>query len=696
MLKSSRFLNKFGFFIFAILPCAVWAGADEENLSQEELERSAVFKLFDGVKAEEIFVRKSPRDLETKFSDITRFINERTRSGLGSSTVRIPFGRSPEAKVTDLLNPRFVGTVTSPGLGLQQQTLGFGGIGFQLDGEPSVSAAGTKVTFSSTAGAPEIFAAYTPNLDQLELIAWNAERMRYDFFLIKNFSSDNLRRIEAPKRQDCISCHQNETAHFTRLPWNETGTINNRLAQAMSNAHALADVLKKIGLEANSANIDKLANASNANDLIARLKTLKGVSASDGEMIQEIEDLVRSNQVLSSIGQGGFGGTVSDSGAFNIDSNVRLANQRLQAAKVCKSLCAEGDVSCRKALLTAALLPTQGTFVAQVNSFNGGFLAPPLAVNASQQKAATAGIERTLSALKKVWPEDGFSVVSSVLPDRDPLKGGEVEYLFAPDPQAFVKATQDGAITPRGPFNAEPSTNTLQKDAVSTRGLLHYSEFGTRNAPAQAFGPTVDIIAGQSRDPQASPLFPRPRVSAMSAEEFLVNDSLKNFLLGDCFGINPELVASIRKLGPSSIEEIVLGPGEKAISHLLAEKWPRPARLDEVLQAQFNALQDTRRQQLQAAFAKQGETAVLVDELPKDEVHRLVQEKCASCHGPDGRRQRLPLDNLEALAGYKGVEGGLVNYLKDGTMPPAKSPQLTASEKAALLKTLEGVAGQEK
>lgn len=150
-------------------------------------------------------------------------------------------------------------------------------------------------------GAPyRVFLGYTPKAEQLEVIAWNWQRRRFDFFFVEDYAAGKTARVVTPPRELCTACHQGGGPIFAVAPWNES-TLNGTV---------------KRQVEAQSE------------DPFSRW--LVGLGEGSGRM-----------RVSPAV----------------IDFEVRQSTRMLQSQRVCASACG-GDLECRKGLLLAALFET--------------------------------------------------------------------------------------------------------------------------------------------------------------------------------------------------------------------------------------------------------------------------------------------------------------------------------------------------
>lgn len=68
--------------------------------------------------------------------------------------------------------------------------------------------------------AGNIFFGYSKPADQLEVISYNFEAGRYEFQIIKDFSSDP--KVYYVNRSKCLTCHQGQAGIFSRSVWPDT------------------------------------------------------------------------------------------------------------------------------------------------------------------------------------------------------------------------------------------------------------------------------------------------------------------------------------------------------------------------------------------------------------------------------------------------------------------------------------------
>jgi hypothetical protein len=164
----------------------------------------------------------------------------------------------------------------------------------------------TLMLWKDTAGvAPyRLFVGYTPNAQELEVIAWSWPKRQFDFLLVQDYADGKTPRVVAPPRELCMACHQSGGPIFAVAPWNES-TLNSTIqAQVVAQAEdGLSTYL--LHLPSNDTRI-------------------------------------RVNPAV-------------------LDFQVRESTSALQEQALCANACG-GDLECRKGILLAALLDTIDPF----------------------------------------------------------------------------------------------------------------------------------------------------------------------------------------------------------------------------------------------------------------------------------------------------------------------------------------------
>lgn len=110
--------------------------------------------------------------------------------GQGIDFFRIPYGRSLVRAHTNSAHPRYVTEFSYLSAGLSGGFL------------------------------PLLYLGFTPNTHQIEAISWNDLQRRYEFYVVENYGSSEV-RVVRPNRATCTACHQNGGPIFPRAPWSE-------------------------------------------------------------------------------------------------------------------------------------------------------------------------------------------------------------------------------------------------------------------------------------------------------------------------------------------------------------------------------------------------------------------------------------------------------------------------------------------
>lgn len=86
----------------------------------------------------------------------------------------------------------------------------------------------------------KFFWAYLEPKDQLEVISYNEELGRFEFQVVKNYSSPNPQVLYAP-RAKCLSCHQSHSPILSVSPWNDSASEGNFFRRLLVARHFAAD-----------------------------------------------------------------------------------------------------------------------------------------------------------------------------------------------------------------------------------------------------------------------------------------------------------------------------------------------------------------------------------------------------------------------------------------------------------------------
>jgi hypothetical protein len=67
-----------------------------------------------------------------------------------------------------------------------------------------------------------LYLAFTPKAEQIQVIAWDWNKHRFEFMLVEDYAPGKVARIQTVNRAICTSCHQGGGPIFSRSPWGET------------------------------------------------------------------------------------------------------------------------------------------------------------------------------------------------------------------------------------------------------------------------------------------------------------------------------------------------------------------------------------------------------------------------------------------------------------------------------------------
>jgi len=158
---------------------------------------------------------------------------------------QIPF---PPEKIIDYLNAKeipFLATIFPHGRSLERKITDYS--------NPRVLLQFSVPTESFPFESNEIFIAYTPGNEELQIIARNHETDVFDFKLVTQYGPGKKPLVQNPfSRGLCISCHQNHGPIFPEQPWSESDA-NDAIASKLKSAPNLIPLASKI-LFSNSIN----------------------------------------------------------------------------------------------------------------------------------------------------------------------------------------------------------------------------------------------------------------------------------------------------------------------------------------------------------------------------------------------------------------------------------------------------------
>lgn len=217
----------------------------------------------------EEFMKSYNKEPES-FSEFIQDLNTDQFEGLARTNVlSFPVSRSLQKGKTSYKFPRQVVSVNVP---VSQQTAVIPN--FNNNGQ----------------NEPQIFIGYAPEAGSLEVISWNPNKRKYEFFQVEDFGPGQKPKLIKSDEKTCLKCHQSGGPIFTHFPWSEsTQTPDSNVA---------------------SRHQEKLKEAE------------KNLTAEELKLKQ-----------FSSANNFNFSG-----GIFGFDGEVRTANLRLSVEKMCIEL----------------------------------------------------------------------------------------------------------------------------------------------------------------------------------------------------------------------------------------------------------------------------------------------------------------------------------------------------------------------
>jgi hypothetical protein len=150
-----------------------------------------------------------------------------------------------------------------------------------------------------------LFVGYTPNAEELEVIAWNWQLRQFDFLFVEDYAAGKVPRTVHAPRELCMACHQDGGPIFPVAPWNES-TLN---------------------------------------------------SVVQGQVAAQAEDSL--SRYLLSLPAGGPARVRVQTAVMDLE--VRESTTMMQDQRICAEACG-GDLECRKGILLAALFENIETF----------------------------------------------------------------------------------------------------------------------------------------------------------------------------------------------------------------------------------------------------------------------------------------------------------------------------------------------
>lgn len=569
---------------------------------------------------------KLPYGFDFLLSDIAKFMNgDNNTFSQPAGEALIPDGRSLQRAKADFTHPREV-------------------VSF------------TQSSIVSAAGAGDIFVAFAPKANQLEVISWNPQTKRYDFFVVENYKKAATPQTMAANTAVCSTCHQHGGPILSRFPWAET-SFGNDISARITSARQ-AELKAALELHKKKLATDKNYRGSEP--------TLQSVFEMTNPALR------RSN-------------------LFPLDNTVRDAGRRLQAIQVCRDVC-KGNAACLGELFKATLKSGLGGIPQseweQINS-------------------------RFAALAKDSWPKEGLAYPSSIIPDRTPLlkteQGGSTSFFAAENSaggfllspgsiQTIAIEYQgeedlDGGI--KRPFRSSGTIsvrNTAQQTSTSATSFSKDDQTVSEQTAA-GISPvyfevtngiaTADLrtspnakeirLTGTRKGSRSDPATPRPLVNALSLD-MAASTLAPHF--SACFNINVQ--SDFEKLRILSTPTLSNALEKVDLATIAKGLWEGTMPVSKASQM------------IEDAIFHEARTNKIVGKRSKtkasdEEAKKLANQFCGSCHKTNSGAPQLPLNDWSAMKKYKDLEGNSIEYyLDENLMPPDGEAQPSEGERAAL------------
>lgn len=313
------------------------------------------------------------------------------------------------------------------------------------------------------------------------------------------------------------------------------------------------------------------------------------------------------------------------------DRNVRFENKRLQSIQICKTACGSNS-ECKKNLFYLGLA---GKDLLEVDE--RGYLLSDDPIELARFKQLT----------QLNWPKDGYSFVSSVIPDIDPRT-----QRIALSDETFYSPWNTMTFNEwKERLQTSPFFN-LEKTLLPGLSTFQIQDDGESGPDGTSFGASLN-----ANDPLqfSNPALPRPRVEAISALD-LGLESLTTF--ETCVPLLSDELKNLRSLlGKEKLKLIAFDPSTSNV-----DNFDFPSR--EILISELVK----RYPESQSIFFKKPPISP-EDGTPAGTGNplNLFEKNCSACH-----RSSLPLADPEAMKAYKnGLVLKRLTADPSNRMPPA-------------------------
>lgn len=479
---------------------------------------------------------------------------------------------------------------------------------------------------------PVLYVAYTEGSPRLEVISWNELLGTFEFLVVSDYEKQNKPRLLRPDRALCMSCHQSGGPVFSHSPWNEVASLG-------GNIPLQRQLLDKFGPRYHGIFIQR------ETEQVSKFPGIDGEPASP----------------------------------FKFDLDIRTSNNMITARRACNSVCGT-DKNCWRHLVARSISHIE------LNSENADL---------------ESNFQKTLT---KKWPTNRFARPSSVLLDRNPLltdnpSEGYFGITFRGSRFRFLKQNSDPVRNVVG-YDRRRLHDVINEAIQEGIDLSFLEELSSRNALKNEDGVALterEQYLADPRNPRPSATIPldgagrfmtefahmcapfssaqRSRVEHETPSYFTGN-ILRNFydaLSSPCF----ERIFNRLPLSTTALTEAL-------IQYKLNGRNTCAAAID-------NAVTQKPTDAKPTSFSDMSNGAS-----SEQNVINLLNRHCASCHAAenDFGVPLLPLNNLKALASYRGNAGAtVVSLIKSGTMPPLSdnsgSTRLNPHERRELIQYLE-------
>jgi hypothetical protein len=534
-----------------------------------------------------------------------------------------------------------------------------------------------------------VFTGYVPAQNEIQVISWNPERHEFDFLEVKNYGNSQKPSLQKADRTFCLSCHQNGGPILSRFPWSESREQVGALMLKSKELYLARILREKFKSKFDSelpqnfeAELVKIP-VTDVNEKIFEKALLIVLNEDTAPNLDEFKKMLKEdlenpprtadqNPIFGSPLESVLGFTISRddhivANDLSFDGNVRRANRQLQMVRIITQGCGD-NIDCRLALITLAAISAKRSNNDDYNSF----------------------ADKVSDLLKPLWPEDDYSYISSIIPDRDPLsspeRGGRVSSFSLVNPKEFFNPDE---FKESNNLRVNTSMHKLDHEA----GVLYnYIDFESitdfrKNSlfeEHQSFG-----IKGIG-----NPATPRPKQSRIP-KDLVGRLLLDHHRLPDIFGLK-NLEALQKQYTVEGLAKHI--NDDPRMRQLVTQAWPPPPEI--LSQLVIEAVSETNRDETKIFCLPKASPAADLSATLKDvEEHfssikpeDLFGNYCSQCHTAEAKKAKvLPLTNLSELKTYLSSEGeSAADRLKEGSMPPLRAKkQPTDAERKLMIYLLE-------